>query len=579
MFTKKWAASKREYRIIEERDVKIRMSDGVVLDADIFRPDSKGKFPAILGVHPYNKELQTAPIMPAGMNRVNACYEAGDPNFYVRRGYVQIVVNVRGTGKSGGTYQHYGPREVQDTAEVIEWAASQPWCSGNVGMFGVSYFSIVQQQVAALKPPHLKAIFCPFGYTDFYRDKFYHGGILSHSFMQAWAAHIDNIRVESWYRTRHGDATFKAALRETLQDEDIRVVPYLVEALNHPERAANALIADILLQPLDGEYYWERNIDYTKDISVPAYHGACWAMYGLHLPGAFRSWDNWKGPVKMIIGPPIYLDRPVYQYQYESLRWFDHWLKGIDNDVMEDAPIKIFVTGSGTWKNTTEWPLPETRWIPFYLHSGGLLSEHEFWPNEGLTTFEDSHFNRDSATFLSPPMVERTEIVGPIVLNLYGSTTATDVLWFASLLHIDAEGNETLLTRGWLRGSQRQTDPGRSKPWQPYHLHGKREPLTPGEIYEFNIEVRPNGVLLKPGERIGLRVKCVDDERPANSLHSIGSGHLWRQKTSRVTIYHNADYPSHLLLPVTDGNIIETYMSGGKLTSDFYPYRNYSWSV
>jgi uncharacterized protein len=176
-------------------------------------------------------------------------------------------------------------------------------------------------------------------------------------------------------------------------------------------------------------------------------------------------------------------------------------------------------------------------------------------------------------------MVESTEIIGPIVLNLYGSTTATEVLWFASLLHIDTDGNETLLTRGWLRGSQRRIDPDRSKPWQPFHVHAKREPMVPGEIYEFNVEIRPNGFLLKPGERIGLRIKCVDDEKPANSLHVIGSGHLWRQRTSRVTIYHNADYPSHLLLPVTEGNIIETYMSGGKLTTDFYPYHNYSWSV
>jgi predicted acyl esterase len=579
MFTKTWSTSRREYGLTLERDVKITMSDSITIDADVFRPDAPGKFPAILGVHPYNKELQTAPVMPTGINRVNACYEAGDPNFYVRRGYVQVVANVRGSGRSQGTYAHYGPREVQDTAEIIEWIAAQPWCDGNVGMFGVSYFSIVQQQVAALKPPHLRAIFAPFGYTDFYRDKFYHGGILSHSFMQTWATHIDNIRVESWYRAHYGEERFNAAIKEVLEDEDIRAVPYLVESLNYPERSGNALITDVLLNPLDGEYYRERNVDYGAHINVPAYHGACWGIYGLHLPGAFRSWDCWEGPKKMIIGPPIYLDRPVYQYQYESLRWFDYWLKGIDTKIMEEPPIRVFVTGTGRWKHTTEWPLPETRWIPFYLHSGGLLSEHEFWPNEGYTTFEDSHFNRNSVTFLSPPLVESTEIIGPIVLNLYGSTTATEVFWFASLLHIDAKGNETLLTRGWLRGSQRQTDPDRSKPWQPFHLHAARDPLVPGEIYAFNIEMRPYGILLAPGERIGVRVKCVDDEKPADALHSIAAGHLWKQGTSRVTVYHNAEYPSHLLLPVTEGNVIETYMSGGNLSATLFPYRNYSWSV
>ena len=175
----------------------------------------------------------------------------------------------------------------------------------------------------------------------------------------------------------------------------------------------------------------------------------------------------------MTIGPPFYLDRPLYQYQYESLRWFDHWLKGVDTGMMEEPPIKLFVTGTGEWKTATEWPLPETRWTPFYLHSNGLLSEHEFWPNEGSTTFENSQFNRDSLTFLTPALVENTEVIGPIVLNLYASSTDTEVLWFVSLLDIDLDGNETLLTRGWLRGSQRQVDKKRSKPWQPFHPHTK----------------------------------------------------------------------------------------------------------
>ena len=277
----------------------------------------------------------------------------------------------------------------------------------------------------------------------------------------------------------------------------------------------------------------------------------------------------------MTIGPPIYLDRPLYQYQYESLRWFDHWLKGVHTGIMEEPPIKLFVTGTGEWKAATEWPLPETRWTPFYLHSYNLLSEHEFWPNEGSTTFEDSQFNRDSLTFLSPPLVENTEVIGPIVLNLYASSTDTEVLWFVSLLDIDLEGNETLLTRGWLRGSQRQVDKKRSRPWQPFHPHTRREPLVPGEVYEFNIEVRPYGILFQAGHRIGLRIKCIDDEKPANFLQAIATGHLWRQASSRVTVYHNAEHPSHLLLPITKGNIIETYMSGGEMPSEYFPYRRF----
>ncbi|NTZ64124.1 CocE/NonD family hydrolase [Agrobacterium tumefaciens] len=573
MQTTKWTTSPRQYEIVEERNAKINLSDGTVLDGDVFRPASAGKFPAILGIHCYNKDLQSAPIGPNAINMANGGIEAGDYNFYVRRGYVQVIVNVRGSGESEGDYLNYGPREVQDTAEVIEWIAAQPWCDGNVGMFGVSYFAVAQQQVAALKPPHLKALFCPFGYTDFYRDKFYHGGILSHQFMQGWSRIIDNVRAKSSYLERHGEEQFRAAIGVALKNRDIAAVPYLLDALKNPDKGANSLIVDILLNSLDGDYYQERNVDYSKDLTIPAYHGGCWGIYGLHLPGAFRSWEHWNGPKKLTIGPPVYLDRPVYQYQYESLRWFDHWLKGIDTGMLDEPPVKVFIAGTGEWKTSTEWPLPETRWTPFYLHSGGLLSEHEFWPNEGSSTFEDSHFTRGSLTFTSPPLVENTEIVGPIALNIHASTTDTDIHWFASLLHIDAEGKETLLTRGWLKGSHRKLDAGKSKPWLPVHVHTEEEPLTPNEVYEFNIEIRPYGILLKAGERIAVRIKGVDDEQPANSLHAFATGHLWRQHSSRVTVHHDAKHPSHLLLPITKGNLLETYISGGNLSSEYFPYR------
>jgi hypothetical protein len=346
-------------------------------------------------------------------------------------------------------------------------------------------------------------------------------------------------------------------------------VPYIAETLK-----TGMGPVDNYLQYLDCDMWKLYNTKY-ENTEVPAYLGACWGMQGLHLPGASKSWDNWKGPKKMTFGPPLYLDRPVYQYAYESLRWFDYWLKGIENGIMDGDPIKLFVVGTGEWKTASEWPLPETQFTPFYLHENGLLSEHEHWPNEGFSTFEDSHFNRGSLTFRTPPLVEATEIVGPMVLNLYGSSTDTDVLWFVSILDIDSEGNETLLTRGWLRGSHRQLDPALSKPWQPHHAHTKREPLTPGEVYEFNIEIRPYGIEFKPGHRIGVRVKCVDDEGYTSSLEGHNIGHIWRQASSRVSVYHNADYPSHLILPITKGNVLGTFMSGGKMPKEHFPFRVY----
>ena len=335
--------------------------------------------------------------------------------------------------------------------------------------------------------------------------------------------------------------------------------------LKNPAAGRNAFIAAFLLNSPDGDFFRELSIDTNSQSEVPAYFGSCWGVYGLHLPGDIRSWETWKGPKKLTIGPPVYLDRPLYQYQYESLRWFDYWLKGVDTEIVDEQPIQLFIEGAGEWKSADQWPLPETKWTPFFLHADGLLSEHEFWPNEGASIFEDSRYHHGELKFQTPPLRENTEICGAIVLNLYASTTDTEALWFISLWDIEAQGDERLLTRGWLRGSQRQTDPARSKPWQPYHVHTKRQPLTPNQTYEFNIEVRPYGILFEAGHRIGLKIKCADDEPPPHALHAVGSGHIWRPSSSRLTVHHNAENPFHLLLPITRGNRIGAFISGGKL--------------
>jgi len=234
---------------------------------------------------------------------------------------------------------------------------------------------------------------------------------------------------------------------------------------------------------------------------------------------------------------------------------------------MDEPPIRLFVMGADEWKTADEWPLPETRWTPYYLHANGLLSEHEFWPNDTSSSYEDNPFApRGSITFRSPPMVENTEVIGPIVLTLFGSTTDTEVLWFISLLDLDSHGDERLLTKGWLRGSEREVDLGRSKPWEPFHPHRSRELLTPNQVCEFRIRVIPTANVFRVGHRIGLRISSTDNMGEVKTtLEGRAQGHLWRQTPSWVTVYHNTEHPSHLLLPVTKGNIIGSYMSGGNI--------------
>jgi hypothetical protein len=154
-----------------------------------------------------------------------------------------------------------------------------------------------------------------------------------------------------------------------------------------------------------------------------------------------------------------------------------------------------------------------------------------------------------------------------MALTLYGATTDSEVLWFVQVLEIAPQGKERLLTRGWLRGSQRRLDSARSKPWQPYHFHDRREPLTPDQIYQFDIEIRPYGIRLRPGYRLAIRIAGHDGDPPTHHLHGIGSGHVARQSSSRVSIYHDTERPSQLLLPIIRGNRIGTFISGGMVTA------------
>lgn len=574
MFGTSWKASARRYGVVAERDVRVPLPDGVELSCDLWRPDSGEPCPAILSFHPYHQAAQTGPIKPTaistaqwrnpGQERTNASLESGEPTFFARRGYAHLVCNARGTGKSGGRWHFSGLQEVRDVYDTIEWAAAQTWCDGNVVMFGVSYFAWIQLLAATLKPPHLKTIFCPWGSTDFYRDIFYRGGIFAYKWPLGWSQTsltYARSRPINYSKEKLGAEGYRDAVAALLESDDVRAAPELVQVLENPEKGVNPFVVDLVLHPYYDEFWEERTVDYSK-IEVPAYIGGDWGSYGIHLPAAFRSWEKLDVPKRMIIGPPIYLDRPLYQLQHEAVRWFDHWVRGSDTGIMNEPPVRVFVMNTNQWKEADDWPLPETKFTPFYLHEEGLLSEREHWPYEGSDSFEDSPWMRGSLQYATPPLVEDNEVIGPIMLKLYAATTETDVNWIISLLDIDREGNERLLTKGWLKGSHRELDLEQSKPWEPIHMHRRSEPLTPGEVYEFDIKLVPTANLFKAGSRIGLRIRCVDDE-PTNPLELIATGSLPRAAVSRVTVFHDADRPSYLLLPITKGNVMNTYFSGG----------------
>lgn len=388
MLSKRWRTSPREYGVLVERSQKIPISDGLTLNCDIFRPNTDMPVPVILSASPYSLELQSAPVRPKSFSSVggranpgdeqaNSLMEAGDPWFFARHGYVHIILNVRGTGSSGGVYGFTNRREVEDIAEAIEWAARQPWSSGAVGMFGVSYFAIIQHLIGGRAPSSLKCLFAPFGSGGF-RDIIFHGGILNAKWLVNWALTIDNPRFESFSLREFGETVFRQKIQEALAERDIAAIPEARRALENPVAGANSIIADIILHQIDGPFWQERTPDY-ENISVPVYMGACWGSFGIHLPPLFPAWERMPGYKKMVVGPPLYLDRPVFQFQQESLRWFDHWLKGMETGLEEDPAVRYFMMGSSDWHTETEWPPHQARWVPFHLHERGLLSERENW--------------------------------------------------------------------------------------------------------------------------------------------------------------------------------------------------------
>lgn len=569
-----WHLSERDHDILVDRDVSIPVDGGnICLAADIFRPDTDETVPGIIGASAYPKEYQSAEIKPKSIGPQMAWIESGDPRYFARRGYASIIVEVRGTGASGGEWRNTDQREAQDIVDAMEWLADEPWCSGEFGMFGVSYFARLQKMVASLQPDRLTAIFAPWGGTDPYRGKFYHGGILSHEFTNEWRTHFANPRAYSWTKANRPDE-YEALVEAALDDPEIYAHSELVEVLESPDGGTDPFLVDILVNQTDNAYYEERRVDHTK-CEMPAFLGSGWGIYGLHLPGDLRSWREWQGPKRMIIGPPLYLDRPVYQLQPEAVRWFDYWIKDVANGVMDESAVQIFVPNADEWREADDWPIPETEWQRFYFHENGLLSERDYATNEGHSTYEDGPYRHGQVQFKSPKLVEATEIIGPITAEVYASTTGEDVLLFVELCVIESDGKERELSRGWLRGSMGAIEPEQSEPWRVHHPFAERESIESGEINRFHVNVKPTGYQFEPGQRICVRISSADvgggwgEDEDVAWHKALATGHVYRQSVDRITVYHNDEYPSSVLLPVTAGNRIGTYISGGEPTPTF----------
>ena len=544
--------SPARYAMRVDKDVVLTARDGARVAVDVYRPDAPGRFPALLSMSPYGKDIQRVGevALPVNPVRGNGGQEAGDSTYFVPRGYVHVVADVRGSGDSGGEFSYGGRLEQEGGYDLVEWIAGQPWCDGNVGMLGMSYFGRIQLLTAAQNPPHLRAIAPLEANTDAYRHAVYHGGIFCLGFFRQWWGHVSvGHTPPSTYREL-GEAEVARRVRALLPTDEVRNHPALHIALRFPEK--NPVLFDHLIQPLDGPYYWERSAWTKLDrIRIPCLLGVRWSAWPIHLPGAFAAWEAIDAPKKLLLyetESPYGPMRPWRDHHDLILRWYDHWLKGNDTGMMKEPPIRLLVKGTGEWRVEHEWPLARTRWTKLFLRANGVLSETP--PDaEPPDEFTNEPFLLPAQAvpglhYATPPLAEPLEVTGPLALVLHASLDRSDATWMVVIRDVAPDGTSRIVTKGWLRASHRQLDPKRSKPYQPYHPHTESVPVTPGAATEYAIEIREAANVFKAGHRLVLDIRGQDT--PAEDMLFF---HLGNQQKTVHTIHHDRANASYLLVP------------------------------
>ena len=507
-------------------NVEITMDDGLVLRADIFRPIDDGKYPVILTHGPYAKGLSFQegypsawqrmvdehPDVPAGSTNKYQNWEVVDPEKWVPDGYVCIRVDSRGCGASPGYVDHFSPRETEDYAQCIQWAGVQSWSNGKVGLNGVSYYGINAWQVASLQPSHLAAMCVWEGATDWYRDMTHHGGILSTFWANWYDMQVKNVQ--------HGLAE---------RGPKSQVTGELIcgtKSLTDDELAQNRCNfgEDILEHPLDDDYHKKRSAVWSK-ITTPLLTAANWGGQGLHPRGNFEGFMRASSDQKWLEAHGLEHWTEFYTDYGIGLqkRFFGHFLKGEDNGWLEQPPVQLQVRRIDGFDQRTEdsWPIPRTQWTKFYLDPNNNALAQSLPTEKSVLSFEAMG---EGITFMSAPLKTETEITGPSAIKLSVSSSTSDADLFVILRVFSPDGEEvvfqgaidpnTPIAQGWLRASHRKLDHKLSTPWRPFHSHDEKQPLSPGEKVDVDIEIWPTSIVVPKGFQIAVTINGKDYEYP-----------------------------------------------------------------
>jgi predicted acyl esterase len=505
-------------------DVPIKMDDGLVLKADVFRSDTQGRHPVILSYGPYAKGLAFQDGYPSAWQRMvtehpDVAYgssnqyqnwEVVDPEKWVPEGYACVRVDSRGTGRSPGRIDHFSPRETQDFYHCIEWAGIQPWSNGKVGLNGISYYGINQWHVASLEPPHLAAMCVWEGAADWYRDMTHHGGILSTFWANWYDMQVKTVQYGLGERGPRSRVTGELVCGdETLSDKEL-------------QRNRCDFGDDILAHPLDDDYHRARSPVWEK-ITVPLFSAANWGGQGLHPRGNFEGFvraaskDKWLEAHGIEHWTHFYTDYGVSLQK----RFFAYYLKGEKNGWNGQPRVQLQVRHLDRFveRHEKEWPIARTRWTKYYLDpaSHALAAE----PPRRAAGVSYAALG-DGATFVSVPLEHETEITGPLAARLFVSSSTVDADFFVvfrvfspdmrEVVFMGAIDPHTPIAQGWLRASHRKLDPGLSTEYWPYHSHDELQPLKPGEVVQLDVEIWPTSIVVPAGHRVALTVRGRDYE-------------------------------------------------------------------
>ena len=551
---------KRHYKVTMRLDVKVPMRDGVNLSTDLYLPDTAGEFPTVLIRTPYNNNLEE-PVKKA--RRL-----AND-------GYACVLQDVRGRWDSEGLFYPFID-EANDGFDTQEWIGGQSWSNGKIGMSGASYLGCVQWMSAPLGSGYLKCLAPRVICNDYFRDLFYPGGAFQLNVAITWgmrtrARTAQSIEYHNWTEAFHRLPLIEMA---ALAGDD---VPFWRDWIEHST---------------DDEYWDAINVERKfEEIAVPALIMGGW--YDLYAEASFRDWNAARARSrtrqgKLVVGPwPHRLNactrtgdvdfgaNSMLGLEALELRWFDYWLKGIDNGIQNEPPLRLFIMGINEWRDEHEWPLARTDWQEWYLHScgsgntiigdGTLSLEPPSDESPDLYVYDPRYpvqtlggnnccsphiipwgpydqrpveMRSDVLCYTSLPLEVETEVTGPIQVILYASSDAEDTDWTAKLVDVSPTGYAMNLCDGIIRARYREsfTDPAL---------------IEPGKVYEYTIEVGVTGNVFRKNHRIRVEISSSNFprfDRNPNTGHAFGKDAEMR--SAQQTVYHSREYPSRILLPV-----------------------------